>query len=315
MINVALVGMWHVHFKGYADHLASDPGCRITVLWDNDPANGAKGADDYSCDFEPDYDKVLARDDVDAVMICSATSMHKELIIKAANAGKHIFTEKVLCFNKDDAEEVARAVKASDVKFCISFPWRSRSDFIWIKCALDKGLIGDVNYCRMRNAHNGTVAGWLPDTFYDKDACGGGAMMDLGAHSTYILNWLLGVPKNAASVFTNVKVSSVEDNAVTVYEYENGAIGVSETSFIATNDPFSLEVVGDKGTILAGGFLDRVCYNTGDGWIFPHLPAAAPSPMDYWISSIINDTENPYGIDDAVALTATMEMAYNNIKE
>lgn len=313
MINIALAGMWHVHFDGYANNAQKRPECRITALWDPDEKAGTETAALYNCDFVADYDEMLARLDVDAVMVCTSTDMHKEIIIKAANAGKHIFTEKVLCFTEADAKEVADAVDASGVKFCISFPWRSRSDFLWVKEALDGGLIGKVNYCRMRNAHNGASANWLPDTFYDKKTCGGGAMMDLGAHGMYLLNWLMGTPEKCASAFTNVMVESVEDNAVTVFTYPGGAIGVSETAFVAQCNPFELELVGDRGTILAGGFLDRVCYNTGDGWKFPSLPQGKPSPLDMWIDGIETGSEIPYGTADAVALSRSMEMAYGNI--
>ncbi len=313
MIRVGLVGTWHVHFNGYADSIKNNPNCVITALWDNDVVSGKENALRYSCDFEEDYDKFLAREDVDAVLVCTSTDLHKEVIIKAANAGKHVFTEKVLCFNEKDALEVKEAVNKNGVKFCISFPWRSKPDFIWVKEAVDSGLIGEVNYCRMRNAHNGASSDWLPQTFYDKNTCGGGAMMDLGAHSMYILNWLMGEPLNASSAFTNVKVSSVEDNAVTIITYKNGAIGVSETAFVAENNPFELELVGSKGTILAGGFLNKTCYNVGSGWVFPCLPAGKPSPIEYWVDGIVNGSEIPYGIDDAVALSKIMEMAYSNI--
>ena len=205
MVNVALVGTWHVHFNGYARAVAKNENCRITALWDPSPEAGRAAAETWGCDFESDYDALLARPDVDAVMVCTSTDLHKDVIIRAAQAGKHIFTEKVLCFTEADALEVAAAVKKSGVKFTISFPWRARSDFKWVKQALDEGLIGKVNYCRMRNAHNGASAHWLPDTFYDKKTCGGGAMMDLGAHSMYILNWLMGAPLKAASAFTHVR--------------------------------------------------------------------------------------------------------------
>ncbi len=313
MINVALAGTWHVHFRGYADSLAKNQKCRITALWDNDEEKGKAAAEKYGCDFESDYDKLLAREDVDAVMVCTSTDLHKEVITKAALAGKHIFTEKVLCFNKADALEVAEVVKKSGVKFCISFPWRCRSDFQWAKQAVDSGLIGKVNYFRMRNAHNGASADWLPETFYDKKSCGGGAMMDLGAHSMYLLNWIMGEPVSASSAFTHVIVDSVEDNAVTLLTYPGGAIGVSETAFVAQNDPFELEIVGDKGTILAGGFVDRICYNKGEGWVFPNLPKALPAPIEMWVDCIADDTESPFGVDDAVALSAIMELAYANI--
>ncbi|MBQ7600239.1 MAG: Gfo/Idh/MocA family oxidoreductase [Clostridia bacterium] len=313
MINIGLVGTWHVHFWGYANAVARNPNCRITVLWDPDGEAGRKAAEQLGCAFEPDYARLLGREDVDAVVVCSATNLHKELIIKAAEAKKHIFTEKVLCFTKADAEDVARAIRENGVGFTISFPWKARPDFKWIKQAVDGGLIGKISYCRMRNAHNGASVGWLPPTFYDRESCGGGAMMDLGAHSMYILEWLMGRPKSAASAFTNVTVDSVEDNAVTVFTYEDGAIGVSETAFVAERDPFSFEIVGDKGTILAGGFMDRLCYNTGSGWVFPDLPAPGPDPLGGWIDALVNGGVPPYGIDEAVGLSNSMEMAYGNV--
>lgn len=313
MINVGLVGTWHVHFDGYARNIEKNENCKIIALWDPEEDKGIKAAEKFNCEFFKDYDEFLKRDDIDAVLVCTSTDMHKEVISKAADAGKHIFTEKVLCFNEKDAIETAEHIKKSGVKFCISFPWRSRGDFNWIKKSVDEGLIGKVNYCRMRNAHNGTVAGWLPQTFYDPKTCGGGAMMDLGAHPMYFMNWIMGRPVKASSAFTNVMVDSVEDNAVTVLTYEGGAIGVSETSFVASNNPFELEIVGTKGTILAGGFTDRTCYNIGEGWVFPRTDCGRPDPMDLWIDDILNDTNESYGVEDAVALSATMELAYGNI--
>ena len=123
----------------------------------------------------------------------------------------------------------------------------------------------------------------------------------------------MGAPVKAASAFTHVIVNSVEDNAVTVFTYENGAIGVSETGFVAENNPFQLEIVGDKGTVLAGGFLDKCCYNVGDGWVFPRLPKGDPQPIDAWMEALANNAEPPYGVDDAVALSKVMEMAYASV--
>ncbi|HBL40149.1 MAG TPA: hypothetical protein DDY98_00675 [Ruminococcaceae bacterium] len=117
---------------------------------------------------------------------------------------------------------------------------------------------------------------------------------------------------SCASAFTNVRVNSVEDNAVTVFTYPNGAIGVSETAFVACNNPFELEIVGDKGTILAGGVFDRLCYNIGDGWIYPNLPAALPAPIQMWMDALTKGGDIPYTIDDAVSLSRMMELAYSH---
>lgn len=313
MVNVALVGTWHVHFEGYANAIQSSPLCKITAIWDNDETTGKKYAQKYNCDFEADYDRLLQRQDVDAVMVCTSTDMHHNVIKKAAAAQKHIFTEKVLCFTEAAALDVATTIKENGVKFCISFPWRGKGDFLWIKTAVDNGLVGDITYCRMRNAHNGTLAGWLPRTFYDPVTCGGGAMMDLGAHGMYFLNWILGEPVKATSAFTNFMVNTVEDNAVTVLTYKDGAIGINETGFVSANNPYEIEISGTKGTILAGGFEGKVRYNIGEGWIFPNTPHDIDSPIELWINGIEDNTPIPYGIDDAVALSRTMEMAYKNI--
>ena len=227
MLNIALVGAWHVHFGQHADEAAARKDCRITALWDDDPVRGKEAAAHYSCDFEPDYDALLARPDVDAVVVCSATNQHTQLLIKAANAKKHIFTEKVLCLTVEDAKRIRQAVEEAGIRFCIAFFWRSHGDMQYAKSLVDSGALGQITYARMRNPHDGAIAGWLPPHFYDPVQCGGGAMIDLGTHPMYLLAWLLGMPAYVSSVFTAVTGHPVEDNAVSVLEYKNGAIAVS----------------------------------------------------------------------------------------
>ncbi len=312
MIKLGLAGAWHVHFGGYVREFLSRGDVEITAMWDPDGECAKIKGEELGCAYTSDLEEFYKMD-FDAVMVCAATNIHKEVLIGAANAGKHIFTEKVLTASYEDALEVKKAVEASGKKFCISFPWRTRSDFLWVKEALENELIGQVTYMRMRNAHDGVSRGWLPPSFLDPVPTCGGAMMDLGAHGMYLLNWLMGEPVKCASVFTNCLCNSVEDNCVTTFSYENGAIGVSETGFVTGRNPFQLEIAGTKGTILAGGIFDKLAYNNGDGWIFPNLGKGSKSAINSFCDAIINDEETLFGIDDAVALTKTMEMAYKNI--
>ena len=115
-----------------------------------------------------------------------------------------------------ECEEIAQAVREAGVKFCISFPHRTMPHNLFAKKVVDEGLIGDITLLRIRNAHNGSVAGWLPDHFYDPVECGGGAMIDLGAHGMYLSRWLLGEPVRITSMFNNYIDKPVEDNAVSV---------------------------------------------------------------------------------------------------
>ena len=310
MFKAALVGAWHVHFDQYATEFSGRADCEITALWDDDAARGKECAARYHCDFEPDYDALLRREDVQGVIVCSATNLHPELLIKAANAGKHIYTEKVLAFTYADALKIKEAVERSGIKFCISFPWRCRPDMLFAKQTIDSGALGQITYVRMRNCHNGASAGWLPPHFYDPVACGGGAMMDLGAHPMYLLDYFLGLPESITSVFTSVTGKPVEDNAVSVFAYADGTIACSETGFVAEQDPFALEICGTKGTLFLGGYTDRPAMNTGNGWETPVLPEALPKPMDLWVDGVLSGTPIPFGIDEAVRLTQLMETAY-----
>ena len=96
MLKVAMLSRWHVHADEYARTVINTGKAEITCVWDDDAARGAKFAQDLNCDFEPDLDKLLARDDVDAVVCTTATTLHHDVLIKVARAGKHIFTEKAL---------------------------------------------------------------------------------------------------------------------------------------------------------------------------------------------------------------------------
>lgn len=312
MFQIGLAGAWHVHFDQYAAAVQNRKDCQITALWDSGEKRGRAAAERVGCDFVPDQTAFFARDDVQGIIVCSETSAHPELLCKAAEAKKHIFTEKVLCFSTKQAMQIRQAVANSGVRFCISFPWRCKSALLFAKQAVDTGILGQVTYARVRNAHNGASAGWLPDHFYDPATCGGGAMMDLGAHPMYLLQWLLGQPVSVSSVFGKVTGKPVEDNAVSVLAFKNGAIAVSETAFVAQNDPFSLEISGTKGSLFAGGPADALQVNTGDGWQTPALPASLPEPIDMWVDGCINGGEIAFGIDDAVALTRLMEAAYRS---
>ena len=134
---------------------------------------------------------------------------------------------------------------------------------------MESGKLGQITYARVHNYHNGSVApqadgslGWLPPHFYDEVQTGGGAMMDLGAHPMYTLHWFLGEPKSVVSQFTQVTHRGVEDNAVSVLEFEGGAIGVSETGFVTSGNGYFLELSGTQGSLhVFGDHGDRLEYS------------------------------------------------------
>ena len=159
---------------------------------------------------------------------------------------------------------------------------------------------------------NGSVAGWLPAHFYDKDECGGGAMIDLGAHPMYILLWFLGEPVSVSSAFTSVTGKPVEDNAVSVLTYKNGAIGVSETGFVSRFGNYLVEVCGTEGAVrITDSETIWTGVETQGQWVPASLPEASDLPIKQWIDWVTKDIPAPeFDIDEAVRLTKLMEAAY-----
>ncbi len=315
MIRLAMVSRWHVHANDYARNALENPHVKITAVWDDDAARGREWADQLGAVFYADYDELL-RSDIDAVIVASSTNLHTGLLTKAAKAGKHIFTEKVLTFTKKDAEAVREAVLESKIHFAISLPHKTQGSLLKAKELVDQGALGDITYMRVRNVHSGSINNWLPDFFYNKELCGGGAMMDLGAHPMYTLSWFLGRPVKVTSIFTNVTHRAVEDNSVTTMCFANGAIGVSETGFVSQTDPYILEISGTKGYLRIHNKkeLEYISLDTDKQWV--KLETSNPDkrcPLDIWVDGIRSNTQNElYGIDAAVALSELMEAAYTS---
>ncbi len=310
-MRVAILGTWHVHTEEYTRSVMEDPASEAACVWDSDAARGSAFAARMGLPFEPDLQKILDDETVDSVVLTSATCDHPALLLAAAKAKKNIFTEKVLTISVEDAEKAAEAIKASGAAFTISYPHRTFPTLRAAKALLDSGKLGRVTYARVRSVHNGASANWLPPHFYDKAQCGGGAMMDLGAHPMYTLLWLLGEPKRVVSAFTSVTGKAVEDNAVSVIEFADGAIGVSETGFVSEANPYTLEISGTDGALMVHGDTARWGGKETDGkWVDLPLPEREPLPIRQWIAAVMNGTTAPFGVDEAVMLTKLMHGAY-----
>ncbi len=320
MLRIAMISKWHVHADGYAKFVQKCPDAQVTCVWDEQPARGQAWADQLGVPFVADYDALLLREDVDAVLIDTPTNLHKDIMVKAANAKKHIFTEKVMCLTVADCDEVIRAVEQNGVKFAISFPQRCLPRNLFIQKMIETGAVGDVTVLRVRNCHNGALAGWLPEYWYDPETTGGGAMMDLGAHPMYLARWLLGKPTRIQSMFNDRTGHAVEDNAVCTIEFENNAIAISETSLVSPMTPAIMEVYGTKGVIMAVD--QQVRFKTvesdrslADGWLTPKLPEELPHPIRQWIDAILYGKPILFGPTEGRELTELMEAAYRAHRE
>jgi predicted dehydrogenase len=319
MIKIAMLSKWHVHAPGYARTIQQTGDAVITCVWDDDPQRGAAWAAELKVDFEPDLAVCLQRPDVDAVIVDTPTRDHARVMVAAANAGKHIFTEKAMATTLADCRLISEAVAKNGVKFCISYPQLGGSLVQYAKQVIESGLLGRVHYLRMRNAHAGALLGWLPDYWYDVSKAGGGAMMDLGCHPLYIASYLLGKPKRIASMFnTTCCPPPADDHAVAVVEFTSQAIAVLETSFISPWSADCFELLGTEGALVGSGKEVKIRSNRYEikGWVIPDkLPDPKPMALRMWLDGISSGSPIPYGTREGEALTELLENAYRSHDE
>ncbi|MBQ7383665.1 MAG: hypothetical protein IJV72_02605 [Clostridia bacterium] len=182
---------------------------------------------------------------------------------------------------------------------------------------MDSGELGKINLVRYHKSHSGSVKGWLPAHFYNREQCGGGAMIDHGAHGMYLIHWILGMPVTANSALTVATTSEealaknsdrVEDNSVTVMSFESGAIAINESAFVTKYSPMFFEIYGEDGYVCMDKESVRKCSERTAGTLVElELEEEQPAPI---LQFLTGRKLEGCGIEDAKALTRMMEMAY-----
>jgi len=318
-VRAAMLSFAHVHADGYAKQAVANENIDLLAVWDEDEYGGREGAERHGLDFHEDLGELLARDDIDAVIVNAITSEHPDVMIRAARAGKHIFTEKALAITVAECDPIIEAVAEAGVKFIISLPQRSRSNTLLAKKAVEDGLLGDLTFGRARIAHSAGLDKWFSGPsawFADAERAGGGALFDLGCHVMDILPWLMGGSPKKITGFINNHSNAypIDDNSVTLMEFPNNAIGVVDCSWVHRSGPALLELYGTEGSLVQGmgdtQLQTRKLDDDARDAFLANPPAGLPSAMDQWVSAILNDTPMTITIQDGRNLTEVMEAVY-----
>src|SRR5437763_8999169 len=251
MIRVAMLSMAHVHAMGYGQQVKRNADAEIACVWDDDPARGRAAAGKLGVPFEDNLHQVLGDPAIDGVVINAETSKHQDVILAAAEAGKHIFTEKALTVRTADAETVVTAVRRSGVKFMISLPQRSNAETLFLKRCLDEGYLGQVTLMRARIAHSAALDRWFKDGslwFGEAAKAGGGSLFDLGCHTVDVMRWFLGEPESVSAMTTNLAGAyDIDDQCVALVRFKCGALGILDVSWVHHSGPSMWEIYGTEG--------------------------------------------------------------------
>lgn len=211
-----------------------------------------KFSEKYGIKLFDNFDDILASEEIDAVCICTPNATHAEYAIKALNKDKSVILEKPMAVSMAECDKIIEACRKSKGKLTVISQLRYSSDILKAKETVESGALGKLVLCDLymkyyRNDEyfRGTWKG-------TKSMDGGGALMNQGIHGVDLLQYIAGPVKNIKStVKTLVHDIEVEDTAVALLEFENGALGVIEASTAAyPGFDRKIEINGSKGSLV-----------------------------------------------------------------
>ncbi len=212
-----------------------------------------------------DYEEMLKMPEIQVVSVCTPNFLHRDAVIAAAQAKKHILCEKPIALSAKQGREMVSAAHANGVKLTVGYNWRFNANAVALKRFIDDGKLGEIYYARAQALRRRGVPGW--GVFTQKDKQGGGPLIDIGVHILDLTLYLMGHPKpvSVSGISTtkfgtregvlglmgkwDPKTYTVEDFAVGMVKFANGAALVLESSFCANikEDVFNAELMGTEG--------------------------------------------------------------------
>lgn len=260
-------------------------------------------AEEYGCKAYSDLDAFLADDALEIVTIATPSGAHLEPALAAAKAKKHIICEKPLEVTTERVDQMIEASKEAGVTLAGIFNRRFHPAMNAFKKATDANRFGQLTLCEA------SIKWYRDQAYYDSGAWrgtwkldGGGALMNQSIHTIDQLLYLAGPVKRVSASIACLAHEGieVEDTAVAILEFENGARGVIQGStacWSSTGHPATIEICGDKGS----AFLSDEAFSV---WDF-----AEPSDEDEEIhSTLMSTSDQGLGANDPSAINFTGHM-------
>lgn len=311
-IRIGLIGcglMGRIHTNGYKrigdffPELGHRPVLQVACSRREDKVRAFADQWGYK-DIETDWRALIARDDVDAVDICTPNDKHAEIAIAAAQAGKMILCEKPLARTLEEGEEMVKEVEKAGVKNTVWYNYRRIPAVTLAKQIVDSGKLGKIFHFRSNFLQDWTISPDLPqggDALWrlDVDAAGSGVTGDLLAHCIDVAMWLNGgitdvsamtetfIKERVHQSTGEVKKVGIDDASLFHCHFENGSLGLFEATRYARGHKalFTFEINGEHASIRWDLHdLNRMEY-------FDH---SDDSIVRGWRSILVTDGDQPY---------------------
>ena len=290
-IRIGLLGSGFVS-NFYMLGLAEVPGWEIPVVASPNAANAAKFAKQWNIpESTAEVNAVIARRDLDLIVLGVPNHFHKDLAIRCAEAGKHIVCTKPLARNRHEAKAMLDAVQKAGVLHGYAETEVFSPSVMKAREYIERGGIGRILTVRSREAHSGPHADW----FWRKDLSGGGALLDMGCHTIEAARYFIGKENPVVEVMAwtdrlfHHDRTDAEDNAVLLMRFEGGQMAQAELSWTARGGlDLRNEVYGTEGVVFTDVTRETplkvfsrpgVGYTvekgeTESGWLFPPVDEA-----------------------------------------
>ncbi|QVQ52454.1 Gfo/Idh/MocA family oxidoreductase [Spiractinospora alimapuensis] len=319
-MRVGFLSAAHVHADGYFGNFRA-AGADVVGVWDDDAGRGRHWAAEHGVPWVESLDELFAAG-VDAVVVCSETSKHLELVRRAAAEGVAVLCEKPLATTEEDAREVVDVCARAGVALMTAFPMRFSPPLVEAATLLGEGGLGSVRSCV------GTNQSVLPIKhgawFADPELAGGGAVMDHSVHLADILRWLLGADPVEVYAVTNRVLHQdeveVETGALLMLTYADGTFASVDASWSRPHDyptwgGLTLSVVGDNGVVDVDAFSQHLTTQGGPGGPLAWPPwGSDPNQglIDAFLATARGETTPAVTGEDGLAATRIALAAYRS---
>lgn len=325
-MKIGILSFAHVHAPGYAHCLTQMPDVELAAIADDDEARGREAVARFGGDYYRDERDLLARDDIDAVIVTSATAYHRKTIAAAAAAKKHVLCEKPLATTYADAQAIIDVCREHGVKLQTAFPMRFSPPAIALRQSVRDGAVGTPL------AVKGTNPGRLPPGWFsDPGLAGGGAVMDHTVHIADLLRWIF--EREIVEVYAEIDSRihpnlPSDDVAVLMLRLEGGIVASLDPSWTRpstwpTWGGLTMDVIGDRGALAMDAFNQHLEVIVDEAAINVSGPRNAlvswgsggdPGLIRSFVDAIRHDTEPAISGEDGLRATAVALCAYESAR-
>lgn len=325
------------HMKGYA---SIPEECEMVAVCDVNPETAKSAAEKFSvAKVYSDYRELLADPEIDAVSVATPNKYHKQPTVDALTAGKHVLCEKPLGMNAEECRAMCAPARDSGKILQVGLQSRFSGPLRFMKDYIATGAMGDIYYARAQALRRRGVPGW--GVFIDKDLQGGGPLIDIGVHVLDLTLFMMGYPKPVSAsgktwdtLGKNPELFNywgdydrnkftVEDMAVGLIKFDNGAVVVLESSFMANieKEIMTSQLFGTKaGATVAPYGDDSVRIFTEDSrQLFdltprniPHVDSAHTAEVQAFVDAIQTGKPSPVPGENGLILNAIFDALYKS---